>query len=470
MRPSASRPSEPRPADPRGADAPRASASTRIAGVPLPATRPLAVEPTAAAAVDRLAADLASDDWRTRERARATLVAMGGPATEAVERLAATSGNDETRAAARAVLRQIAEDKRIGTSYVTLHLAKATPRKAFEALAAQAGTVLKAFPDEMWEQFGQPTVHLDVDRQPFWVAMRDLCRQTGIDLTLVDGKPRLTSTGGGSSRIAARQAAVAGAFLIVPVGANLSRSVTYEVDDPPVAEDFSIQFLAFPEPKLNVLRVTQGMTLREAVDDKGNSLLPEPPKADGAAGQQPAGQDELDLSAGTVGDGSFMLHAQFRRPKEPGGRLVRLRGTVGFQLQVESQTIEVRDLLKARDAARTVNGTRVVFHDLMRKDKEQYLLRLTAYATPDAAGWEEFEQSMHQRMKVLDESGQALDAAGADTTNAADGKVEMTLTFTPSHRPDDNRQSGEPTRLTWDVPTKTRDVIVPFEIRDLKLP
>jgi hypothetical protein len=443
--------------------------ATRPATAPAAGTRPPAEADDAS--VGRLTTQLADPDWRTRERAVADLVRMGDAAVPALDRVVAATAVDEVRAAARGVLRQIAENKLIGTSYVTLHLNKVPPRRAFETLAAQAGTPLKAFPDEMWDQPGQPAVTLDVDRQPFWEAMRQLCKQTGVDLTVVDGRPRLTATGG-TSRLAGRHAAVAGPFLVVPVTAALSRSVSYDVDDPPVAEDFSLQLLAFPEPKLTVLRVTQGLVLQEAVDEKGNSLVPEPPKA---GGPQPApGMDDVELATAATGDGSFMLHAQLRRPPQAGVRLARLRGTVKFQLQVESQTIEIRDPQRMKDAARTVNGTRVVFNTLRKdKDQGQYQLKLTAYANPAAAGggWEDMEQSLQQRLKLLDDRGQALDAAGVEpTANPTDDKIEMTLTFAPSHRPEDNKQSGEPAVLVWDIPTKTRDVTVPFELRDLKLP
>jgi hypothetical protein len=208
-------------------------------------------------------------------------------------------------------------------------------------------------------------ISIDADRQPFWEVMRNLCRQTSLELTEVDGKMLITQDGGGS-RITSRHATVAGAFLIVPNQATLGRSVTYDADDPPVQEDFSLQLGAFPEPKLKVLRVSQGLKLQEAVDEKGNSLLPEP-----AAGNKGGIVEDIDFSGPEVGDGSFMLSIQLKRPKQPGTRLVRLRGTVGFRMQVESQVIEIKDLKSLKDASRTVNGVRVVFHDL-KKEQEQY--------------------------------------------------------------------------------------------------
>jgi hypothetical protein len=46
----------------------------------------------------------------------------------------------------------------------------------------------------------------------------------------------------------------------------------------------------------------------------------------------------------------------------------------------------------------------------------------------------------------------------------------MTLMFGPSLRPEDGKTSGEPVRMAWEVPTKTKDLVVPVELKDLKLP
>jgi hypothetical protein len=259
-------------------------------------------------------------------------------------------------------------------------------------------------PNDLWEQVGQTKVNLDVDREPFWVAMRELSRQTGLELTDVDGKMQITQSGAGS-RITSKQATVAGAFLIVPRQASLTRTINYEADDPKVEEDFSLELSAFPEPKLKVLKLQQGLKLEQAVDDKGASLLPEAPK-DGLP------IEDIDVSGSGSGDGSYVLLVQLKRPKQPGTRLARLRGTVGFRVQVESQTIEVRDLKTMKDASRIVNGVRVVFNDL-KKDQDQYQLRVTVFTDPNnPAVWEELQPAMTQRIRLYDARGQALETHG----------------------------------------------------------
>jgi hypothetical protein len=53
--------------------------------------------------------------------------------------------------------------------------------------------------------------------------------------------------------------------------------------------------------------------------------------------------------------------------------------------------------------------------------------------------------------------------AGGSTSS--DRFVERSITYVA-----DNNDKAKPTKLVWVVPTETRDVTVPFELKDLILP
>jgi hypothetical protein len=77
---------------------------------------------------------------------------------------------------------------------------------------------------------------------------------------------------------------------------------------------------------------------------------------------------------------------------------------------------------------------------------------------------------MVRRIRLLDAKSQALNSEGMGNFRGDDNKVEMTLMFGASQRPEDGKPSGEPVRLVWEATTKTRDLTVPVELKDLKLP
>ncbi|MDB5296137.1 MAG: hypothetical protein JWO31_2120, partial [Phycisphaerales bacterium] len=434
-----------------------AAPTSRPAAAAWPDTRPPADE------VPGLIAALSDPDWRARDAAQAGLVRIGEPAVPALEAAArSTAGRDESRTAARAALAQVAEDRVSGPSYVTLRVSDAPARQAYEALGRQAFTPLKPYADTLWtEDAGRRKVTVAVDRQPFWVAMRELARQTGLEVRDVNGEPRLAPAGGGPGGQAAGRAVVAGAFLIAANQVSRSRTVDLSADgDPPVQEEFNIQFTAFAEPKLKVLGASSVLKLDEAVDDRGNSLLPPPDPAAAAA-------DEV---GGPVfgGDGSYSLLGTLRYPaKDAGTRIARLRGSAAFAVQVESEKIDLA-VAGLRGTTKAIKGVRVTFGELT-KTGDGWQVKLTAAAAEANPLWQEVQNTIQTRLRVVDAAGQPLEQQGFGSTGNG-SSVEVQLTFAPSHRAEDGRQSGDPARLTWEVPTRTRDVTVPFEFRDLKLP
>lgn len=438
-----------------------------VVGPPaLPATEPTAEPavtqalPADPAAIDAAISKLADPDWRKREKALSALIQMGEAAVPSLKKLEQTTQIDEVRNAAQTALRQIGENRIIGPSFVTLHLKNASPRQAFEALARQSFTALKPASADVWAQLGDMKVNIDVEREPFWVAMRSLSRQTGMELVTENGQAQLLPTGG-ISRTASRHGAVSGAFLIVPMQATLNRTVDFEQDDPPIEEDFSLELEAFPEPKLRVVHVSPTLKLLEAVDDKGNSLVPDPVPSVGAI-------EENDVSP-AMGDNAINLTAALKRPKNIGSKLARLRGSVAFRVQLESRIIEVKDLKAMKDLPQMINGTRLVFNELKKED-DQYSLRVTLPINNENPGsFQEIQNSMNQRLRLLDAKGLPMESHGVSGGDGNGTTIQFTLNFGRSMQ-DNGQMSGEPVRLVWEIPTKTRDIDVQFELKDLKLP
>ena len=59
-------------------------------------------------------------------------------------------------------------------TFVTLRLKDVPARQAFAELFRQAGLEPKTYPQIMWERGAWNKVTLELERQPFWVAMREV--------------------------------------------------------------------------------------------------------------------------------------------------------------------------------------------------------------------------------------------------------------------------------------------------------
>jgi hypothetical protein len=213
----------------------------------------------------------------------------------------------------------------------------------------------------------------------------------------------------------------------------------------------------YPEPKLNVLRSNGTISLDEVTDDHGNSLLP-----------QGNGTPRMWSGFAGGGFGGWTLYAPLHYPKQNiGAKIVKFKGSTSFVVQTESQKIELNDLASLKETSRIIYGMQVTFAE-MTKAKDNWQLRVHV-AQPNYSGpeWQQLIEGLQARMQVQDADGNPLDHRGM-STNSNNAAVDMTLDFGRATRPD-GRRGGEPARLVWEVPTRTRELAVPIELTDIPL-
>jgi len=302
------------------------------------------------------------------------------------------------------------------------------------------------------EQQRATKVSLDIDHLSFWDAMRIITEKTGYALQQWDNTGVKLMQGGPQAE---GVSVVSGAYVVSAVRVSRSRSV--ELGGAHNAyEDFNVQLSARAEPKLRLLRVGYAPNLEEAVDEHGNSLLPE------AHAQAPGGYAIAPA-------GAWQFPARLHAPPNVGTRIARLKGSIDVSVQTRYEQLEVPDVVSARSVNKVAGGVRFVIKEL-RRTGETWSLDLVA--RPDGARpdeWERMQQVLTTAdIKLLDARGEVFQRTGSSTSGGPE-QVEMTIEFTPRAWGHD-RKLGEPAKLVWTVPTETRDVSVPFEFRDLPIP
>jgi hypothetical protein len=392
---------------------------------------------------------LSSSDWHVRRDAQARLVQLGEDAKPFIQQLIESADNNEARANAQSALAQIEQNRLLGTSYITLHVKDAPAAEVMEEISRQCFAPIQSMPENLLKQHSLPKITLDVDHKPFWDVMPPLCNKLGLNFRPYQSGMRLMQ-GGGVQNDGISQ--VHGPFLVVAnqISYSRTRSFAGHGDQTQCGINFSI----FPEPKLNVLHGGGAITVEEAIDDHGNSLTP-------------TGNERMRFFGGFAGYGGW-IYAPLEYPKKnPGSRLVRFKGSTTFIIQTESEKIEIKNLPDLHQTTRLVHGLQLTFQDFKKKG-DTWQLRIHVNQ-PNFAGteWPQLIEGVQTRLQVLDAGGRQLDHRGMNTSsnnNAAD----LTLDFAPSNG-FDGRPTGQPTRLFWEVPTKTRDINLPIEFKDLPL-
>src|SRR4051812_4348701 len=150
-----------------------------------------------AASVEALIAQLGDQQWAIRQSAQDQLIAMGQPVIPRLRQVAKESSNDEVRQRAEAAIAEINEIVLTGPSLITMHAKDMPARDAFAELSRQAGANLQPMPPELWELKTWPKISVDLDREPFWNALRAIGAQANVELRQWNDGLRLMQSGAG---------------------------------------------------------------------------------------------------------------------------------------------------------------------------------------------------------------------------------------------------------------------------------
>lgn len=404
--------------------------------------------------VQALVDQLSDDSWQTRQEAQQQLVEIGEAARPLLLSVYQGSDDAEARARAEAALNQLEENRTSGTSFITIHLKNASPEQAFSELARQAHTHLPPTPGDLWTSRPWNAADIDIDRRPFWEALREICGTFGVspqnrgsdasDLTIVAGS-------GGGRLGGDSPSVVSGPFLIT--ASYINRSHYVDLNQPGnVRRNCNVQLLVAPEPKLKVLAGPYSAAIDEAVDEKGQSLRGPSTTHDG---MQMGNQGVWSLSAALV------------PPARAGQKIAKLRGSGRFLVQARSESVEIANVLSAQDVTKTVGGKQFTLKKV-QKSGDVFLVKLKIYRT----GWDQREwlyTHPQENFALLDGEGRRLTRITAGPSAGVGDELDVSLQFQQQnwHGGED---AGEPAKLVWDVPVEVREVTVPFEFTDLPLP
>jgi hypothetical protein len=435
------------------------SASLAAAQATQPTTRPLdivqtrpATQPATAEFGDPqdLLKQLSSPDWHVRRQAGDRLARGGEDAKPFIRDLIQRATDDEARKNALAALARIDELRQVGPSFITLHVKNASAATVFAELSRQCFSPLPTLPENLWAESGFPKITLNVDRQPFWKVAPQLCQKLGVDFRPMPNGMRLMRSGGMQTDGIVK---IEGPFLVVANQITYSRTRSL-VAGRAEQTQFGMNFSVYCEPKLIVLRSSGMIQVDQAVDDHGNSMVP--------------ANDQITRGRNGFGFGGWNMYAPLKYPKSnPGTRIAKLRGSTTFVIQTASQTIEIRDLASLGQTVKVIAGMQVTFED-MKKNGDIWRLRFRV-AQPNFGGpeWQQLIDGAQNRLQVLDADGNPLDHRGM-STSSNNATIDLALDFARGNRPD-GRVIGEPVRLVWVVPTKTREISLPIEFDDLPM-
>ena len=406
--------------------------------------------------VAALVADLSSDEFLVREKARLALVDLGPPSLPTLRRLAATSTDPDLATVADVAARQIEKAGLVEATLVTMDLQGATPQEVFAELARQQGCAIELADDAT---LNRSPADFKADAEPFWSAFHRACVLFGDRPTTAGWSAGLRVEGDDAARPwLAKPVAVSGPFLVVLD--QLDATTRVEMFDPAKVEGVvMVTFGVLPEPKLDVPWQAPRVQTEHLADDAGTDW------GDQRYSAFPSGADAGRATA-------WRARTRLTRPFPAGDRVTEWRGSSVFEVATAYDPIELRPLRDWVGAEQPWGGGRFAVESLSPDDptgangprRDGWALALRAErGTLDP--WL-FQQLAHPQYRVAlsDADGRAWryqDRAERVEFTLDRTVARVTLHFVAPPDPEGKGPPGPPDRLSWAVPSDS--IAVPLE-------
>ncbi len=411
------------------------------------------------AAVEKIIQRLGSPDPKTRSAAQKALEALGPDALPLL-RKALNHPDLEVRKRIAETVPSLETALLVAPKLVTLKVEKKTARQLLDELAKQTGYKIDVWNDD------QRDLHtLDLDRVPFWKAIDEISRRSGLGPVVGYGDDhlRFQKENGFPAHIAH-----AGAFRFVPTNFQHNRSLTFrrigEPDKPAERSDtLTLNFSLHAEPKVLMLSMGEPQVL-EAIDSEGASLMPPPPPL-----EDPRVPGAVPRRAMRYGNGYAAVSLQgainLGRPAEKARGVKLLRVGLPLNILVEQKPETVAEKILEVKNKKVVVGTTTFHIDSCELTPEkQYRLKMSV--TEDNLDPTDYTwmNTLYRRVELVDDKGNKYQTNGTSWSHSAPNHVQVTFNYGMP-----GGAMGAPQKMTYQV-WKTMPYSVRIELRDLPLP
>ena len=355
------------------------------------------------------------------------------------------------------------------TGGINLDLDGTGAEEAFDQIAKLAGVDLVVNDQQLW--FNADPVFMKVKNGRFWPTFLEMCKQSRLNFNADSGGNsartiQLYNGGGGGNDFSKLPQAESQGFIIMAQSAQRSASVQY--DRPESANsNFYIQLRVFVDPAVNIMQMSQP-TVSEAVDENGLSLV---------GGNRNNG----GYFGNNMGALIQNLSVPLAYPVKVGKKIAKLKGNLRATAVVKSEVIEIESPLTAKVTKKELPDYDIIIQPLkaMPKNGEnetaRYELKVTIRLKEKkrvGGGGVRREmrndiQNMVNGIIITDTEGHRINGNG---WNGGGGNNVDVFDYNMNYQASSPNAAGQPAKVTWKVPVETKELRIPFELKDLLIP
>jgi hypothetical protein len=344
---------------------------------------------------------------------------------------------------------------------ITLHLANQPARAALAAFGRAANAKIALLPRGAWNRADFQPVSFDTDNKPLLEVLNQLCCKLGIASgvstrfnwnipALADpATPLMTLQLQGADE-GMGPWAISGPFGFEVTQINHSAPIN---SGPTPSGTLNLSISVIHEPRIIVLGET-AITVKEAVDDRGNNLV-----------------SQFIPAFDAIGDADGQIMAGLSCPPNYGHTITRFTGFADFLIRTSAKRIEVPVSTNGAVYKTTINGAEITISGWQRNGSQQTQCMITlSHPGVNATRWARASRALANLHPVLlDASGNAFPAGQGMNMNSSLGTASCTYLWIQQYFGGD-QNFLTPAKLVVDIPTGFAMVQVPIHFENLPLP
>jgi hypothetical protein len=414
-------------------------------------------------AVEKLVADLGSEDYRAREKAGRDLTALGEKALPGMRAVLLSTDNPEIQRRLSVLVRKMENERLVAPKRVTMALKDKSVKEALDEITKQTGYKI-----EFSGNNTDAKLDFKFDNAPFWVAIDKVAAAAGcvVFAEYEDETVRVYNQDSVNPYVA-----YAGPFRFLATNLNSNKSVQLSGISPRGggnrSEYMNLNFQIQSEPKNPMLGVMQAEVV-SATDELGGSLmLPKDPNNrsyynDGNRGMRGHNTyGNLNLTRGGGRDATTIKSLKAKIG------VILLAGT--------SPEITITDPLKVKAKTYVGRTVELDYGSLVpdANNKGHYLLEVTLKKLgnddPNRPDYN-WSNNIWNKIELLDADGNRYQTYGPNNFNNNGNAVVLTIPYNNNERRTGKQlKLGPPVKLLineWHSVTHE----VTFEFKDIPLP
>jgi hypothetical protein len=347
---------------------------------------------------------------------------------------------------------------------ITIKMDDVHPREVLAELAKQGHVFIEPNPKTLWEDAAKesdppPTkVSIDIQDKPFWVALAQVCEEC--DLT-----PQGSANGdaipiefarhnGAFDKCPVSDGALA-TFVAMSIGR--SSSIDFAKGNDQAERTCHVGLTGYFDPRLRIIEYHDAPAIESARDENGNDIALVPAEPD-------------ESTSNPSNPWGLGVEIPLNYQDNLSHKLALLKGAVHATNAIEFERFEI-DVASAQGVEKSIGGCELSFIEVIEDKKVRKYPKLHAASMKLRVRRGEVKPEDWAKMQTTIEQGIGFQSADGrscvvDHSRGSNRRDDYEFTLTAPWKD----EAQKPVKIVCEIPTKTEEIDLPFEFKDLPLP